>query len=182
MGKNILYKRHPCSHTIECFKYSELFILGRIFCVPVCAGNKGRKAGTKPASLRFTYLSQQTPGVFTKVWTDGCQEQSLSLYKLEDQVSVHSLNRQLTVLIFGCLQNHTEMGQRSSSVGKTRQFSQISFKAQKKVFHLELKEASFQSLFKHHLLIVLLRLQDASIHLTTQHTESNVAQLKSESD
>lgn len=150
---------------------------------------KAEKAGMKPKSLRFAYLSQQTPGVFTKVWTDGCQEQSLSLYKLEDQVSVHPLNRQLTILIFGCLQNHTEMWQKPSSVSKTRQFSQsflclrkISYRTQTKVFHLELKKPSFQSLFKHHLLIVLLRFQDASIHLTTQHTESNVPELISESD
>lgn len=111
---------------------------------------KAEKAGIKPKSLRFTYFSQQTPGVFTKVWTDGCQEQSLSLYKLEDQVSVHPLNRQLTILIFGCLQNHTEMWRRSSSVSKTHQFSQnslclrkISYRTQNKVFYLELKEASF---------------------------------------
>lgn len=42
-------------------------------------GAKAEKTGIKPKSLRFTYLSQQTPGVFTEVWTDGCQEQSLSL-------------------------------------------------------------------------------------------------------
>lgn len=140
-----------------------------------------------PKSLRFTYLSQQTPGVFTKVWTDGCQEQSLSLYELEDQVSVHPFNRQLTILIFGCLQNHTETGKRSSSVSKMRQFSQnslwkISFKTLNSIFYLELKEASFQSLFKHHLLIVLLRLQDTSIYLTTQHTESSVPEFISQSD
>lgn len=126
---------------------------------------KAEEAGIKSKCFRFTYLSQQTPGIFTKVWTDGCQEQSLPLYKLEDQVSVHPLNRQLTVLIFGCLQNHTETGKRSSSASKARQFTQnslclrkISFKTQNKVFYLELKEASLQSLFKHHLLIMLLRL------------------------
>ena len=55
-----------------------------------------------------SYLAQQTPGVFTKVWADGSQQQSLSLYELEDEVSVHSLNSQLTILIFGCLQTHTK--------------------------------------------------------------------------
>lgn len=54
-----------------------------------------------------SYLAQQTPGVFTKVWADGRQQQSLSLYELEDKVSVHPLNSQLTILIFGCL--HTNI-------------------------------------------------------------------------
>lgn len=53
----------------------------------------------------------------------------------------------------------------------------VRFKTQKKEFYLELKEASFQSLFEHHLLIVLLRLQDASVHLTTQHTQSSRSNL-----
>lgn len=134
----------------------------------------------KPKRLRLTYLSQQIPGVFTKVWTDGCQEQSLSLYKLEDQVSVHPLDRQLTILIFGCLQSQTEIGQKDSQNSPC--LRKIRFKTQNKVFYLELKEASFQSLFEHHLLIVLLRLQHASIHFTTQHTESNVLEFKSESE
>lgn len=123
------------------------------------------------------------------MWTDGCKEQSLSLYKLEDQVSVHPLNRQLTILVFGCLQSPTETGQRSSVISKRHQSSQnslclreIRFKTQNKVFYLELKEATFQSLFKHHLLIVLLRLQDASIHLTAQHTESSRPELISTPD
>lgn len=37
-------KQHPCVHTMECFKYSALVMLGSIFCVPVCAGNTGRKS------------------------------------------------------------------------------------------------------------------------------------------
>lgn len=55
-----------------------------------------------------SYLAQQTPGVFTKVWADGGQQQSLPLYELEDEVSVHSLDSQLTILIFGCLQTYTK--------------------------------------------------------------------------
>ena len=56
--------------------------------------------------IHVSYLPQQTPGVFTKVWADGGQQQSLSFYKLEDKVSVHALNCQLAILILGCLHTH----------------------------------------------------------------------------
>ena len=53
-----------------------------------------------------SHLAQQAPGVFTEVRADGGQQQGLSLDELEDKVPVHSLNSQLTVLIFGCLHTH----------------------------------------------------------------------------
>lgn len=79
-------------------------------CFFASVGKRGREVREKSRrnNLRFIYLSQQRPGIFTKMWTDGCQKQSLCLYKMEDQVSVHSLNRQLTILIFGCLQKHKD--------------------------------------------------------------------------
>lgn len=51
-----------------------------------------------------SYLAQQTPGVLAQVWTDGRQQQRLSLDELEDQLSVHAFNSQLPVLIFGSLE------------------------------------------------------------------------------
>lgn len=36
------------------------------------------------------------------------------------------------------------------------------------LFYLKLKKATLQSLLVHHLVVVLLRLQDACIHLTRQ--------------
>lgn len=89
-------------------------------CLYVLATEAGR-AGMEPKRLRRAHLPQQTPGVFTKVWTDGGQEQGLSLYELEDQVSVHPLDRQLSILVFGCLQSQAEMGQRSPWVSRTGQ-------------------------------------------------------------
>lgn len=80
----------------------------------------------EPEPLRRAHLSQQTPGVFTEVWADGGQEQGLSLYELEDQVSVHPLDRQLTILVFGCLQSQAEMGQKSPWVSRTGQPSEFS--------------------------------------------------------
>lgn len=50
-----------------------------------------------------SYLSQQTPSVFTEMWADGGQQKCLSFYELEDKVSVHALDGQLTILVFGCL-------------------------------------------------------------------------------
>lgn len=52
------------------------------------------------------YLSQQTPRVFTKVRTDGGQQQRLFLYELEDEVSVHAFYSQLAVFVFGSLKTH----------------------------------------------------------------------------
>lgn len=49
------------------------------------------------------HLSQQAPGVLAQVRADRSQQQSLILNELEHQISVHSLNGQLTVLIFSCL-------------------------------------------------------------------------------
>ena len=56
----------------------------------------------------FSYLAKKTPSVLTKVWADGGQKQSLSLYELEDEVSVHPLDSELAILIFGCLRTNTE--------------------------------------------------------------------------
>lgn len=63
--------------------------------------------------VKSSYLAEQTPGVFTKMWADGRQQQSLSLYEREDKVSVHPLDSQLTILIFGRLDN----GHKNSSTG-----------------------------------------------------------------
>lgn len=51
----------------------------------------------------FPHLAKQTPSVFTQVGADGGQQQSLFLYELEDKVSVHAFDSQLTILIFGSL-------------------------------------------------------------------------------
>lgn len=55
-----------------------------------------------------SYLAQQTPGVFTKVWADGRQQQRLSLYELKDELSVHALDGQLAILVFGRLSTHKQ--------------------------------------------------------------------------
>lgn len=67
-----------------------------------------------------SYLAKQTPGVFTDVGADGGQQQSLSLYELEDEVSVHAFNGQLSILIFCSLHTCINNLKRSSASLVTR--------------------------------------------------------------
>lgn len=82
-------------------------------------------------TYRETYLAQQTRGVFAQVGADWSQQQSLFLYELEDEVSVHPLDGQLTVLIFGRLQSQTHSGL------KRLQSSPLSLLYQTKVYLIQ---------------------------------------------
>lgn len=114
------------------------------------------------------------------MWADGRQQQSLPLDELEDQVSVHPLDGQLTVLIFSGLKHIIRKIsgvippplQTLSLISRMDKSSETLLSSEKLFYiYLKFEEAALQSLLVHHAVVVLLRLQDACVHLTVTDTK-----------